>query len=106
MIQNPHQVPKKTQSTNVAPGRKSSGQNVSQSSKKKKFSRDKPRRWIFTYFIPLFNSEFISYSPDEWINNCKSDPYVKVLLGSTARGRSDLVINDLNPVRDEILHST
>ncbi|PKY45531.1 hypothetical protein RhiirA4_460142 [Rhizophagus irregularis] len=30
----------------------------------------------------------------------KSDPYVKVLLGSTARGRSDLVINDLNPELD------
>lgn len=40
----------------------------------------------------------------------KSDPYVKVFLGSTARGRSDFVIDNLNPVWDEIfyipVHST
>jgi len=40
----------------------------------------------------------------------KSDPYVKVSLGSTPRGRSDFVLDNLNPVWDEIfyipVHST
>ncbi|CAB4381485.1 unnamed protein product [Rhizophagus irregularis] len=40
----------------------------------------------------------------------KSDPYVKVLLGSTARGRSDFILDNLSPVWDEIfyipVHST
>lgn len=44
------------------------------------------------------------------ISGSKSDPYVKVLLGSTARGRSDFILDNLSPVWDEIfyipVHST
>jgi Ca2+-dependent lipid-binding protein len=40
----------------------------------------------------------------------KSDPYVKVLLDSSPRGRSDFISDNLNPVWDETfyipVHST